>query len=125
MPHLKIECTNLRNELGQLLAVVWDDEKHFRSEDLAHAVATARGQVSGSSMVLDLGELPAGTYAVVVLHDENLNEKLDVSPMLGLPTEGIAFSNNPNMGLSGPRWEACSFAHEGEKTISIRLKYWL
>ena len=38
--------------------------------------------------------LPAGNYAVQVMHDENENNKLDTN-FMGMPIEGYGFSNNP------------------------------
>jgi uncharacterized protein (DUF2141 family) len=54
-----------------------------------------------------------------------MNQKLDMSPMLGLPTEGMGYSNNPKMGLTGPRWEEASFQLDSDSTVEVRLKYWL
>ncbi len=38
--------------------------------------------------------IPAGSWAVIAVHDANLNEKLDEN-FLGIPTEQFGFSNNP------------------------------
>jgi uncharacterized protein (DUF2141 family) len=124
MPTLKVECTNLRNKAGQVVVVVWDKAEDFRSEDADKAVATLNSAIPGDSLELNLGDLPAGEYAIAVMHDENENDKLDVTPHLHIPTEGLAFSNNPVMGLKGPDWPSCKFTHEAEQTVSIALKYW-
>ena len=124
MPSLKIECTNLRNQAGQVVVVVWDNADDFRSDDGSKAVTTVTAAASGETVVLDAGDLPAGDYAVAILHDENENSKLDLTPALELPTEGVGFSNNPRMGLKGPDWASCSFSHQADETISIAFKYW-
>jgi len=43
----------------------------------------------------EVHNLPAGEYAVVVLHDENLNKQLDRN-WLGKPKEQWGMSNNPH-----------------------------
>jgi uncharacterized protein (DUF2141 family) len=47
--------------------------------------------------------LPAGHYAIAVLHDENSNHKLDRN-LIGWPKEGFGFSNNPKVGMSAPNF---------------------
>lgn len=64
----------------------------------------------------------AGTYALVVIHDENKNKKMDKN-FLGIPKEGFGFSNNPKVGLSAPSYEKATFTMDGDKTIEIKLIY--
>jgi uncharacterized protein (DUF2141 family) len=40
----------------------------------------------------DFEDIPPGTYALAVIHDENMNGKLDTN-WLGIPKEGYGFSN--------------------------------
>jgi uncharacterized protein (DUF2141 family) len=49
-------------------------------------------------------QVPPGAYGVVVLDDENSNEKLDRN-FLGIPKEGFGFANNPHVGLSAPSFD--------------------
>jgi uncharacterized protein (DUF2141 family) len=46
--------------------------------------------------------------AVVVLHDENLNHKLDRN-LVGIPKEGFDLSNNPKGMLSAPGFDTATF----------------
>jgi len=41
----------------------------------------------------DFEDIPPGTYALVVIHDENMNGKLDTN-WVGIPKEGYGFSND-------------------------------
>ncbi len=124
MPKLAIQCTNLRTQNGKLVAVAWKDPATFRSDDLERAAGSASAAIDGEAVTLDFGELPAGKYAVAVLHDENENDKLDVTPLLQLPTEGMAFSRNPKMGLKGPSWDDCAFDLNADTVLPIEIKYW-
>lgn len=52
------------------------------------------------ALSVDLGEVPAGEYAVTVWHDDNANRQFDVDPRTGRPMDGIA---GPNIEtLRGP-----------------------
>ena len=67
----------------------------------------AGGSVAGFNLAARRGtvavvlkDLPEGEYAVVAFHDENGNGELDRN-VLGIPTEGHAFSNDAT-GRMGP-----------------------
>jgi uncharacterized protein (DUF2141 family) len=49
--------------------------------------------------------VPPGDYGVVVIHDENMNQKLDRN-LFGIPKEGFGFANNPKVRLSAPAFQA-------------------
>ncbi len=48
--------------------------------------------------------LPAGRYAVAAYIDENDNRKTDTN-LLGIPTEWVGFSGNPNYSFGPPDFE--------------------
>jgi uncharacterized protein (DUF2141 family) len=64
--------------------------------------------------------LPDGVYGVVVLHDENKNQRLDRN-WFGKPKEQWGMSNNPTARLSAPAFERARFMLEGDKTIEVLL----
>lgn len=67
-------------------------------------------------------DLPWGTYAVKVYHDENSNGKLDKNT-LGLPKEAYGFSNNARGTFGPPAYQNMIFRLErSQLTIRITLK---
>jgi uncharacterized protein (DUF2141 family) len=64
--------------------------------------------------------LTAGDYGVVVLHDENENEKLD-RDSVGLPTEQWGMSNNPTYLLSAPSFHRARFQLSRDLHINVQL----
>ena len=64
-----------------------------------------------------------GRYALLVIHDENRNGKLDT--MLGVPREGFGFSRNPALRMGPPRYGDVQFAVAGSGRQAIKLKYLL
>ena len=68
--------------------------------------------------------IPAGDYAVSVLHDENGNRQVDRSAV-GFPKEGVGFSNEQKVTLKAPGFDKSKFSlSPGEnKGIVIRLDY--
>jgi uncharacterized protein (DUF2141 family) len=61
---------------------------------------------SGTSTTVTL-QVPPGRYALVALHDENSNHKLDRN-MFNIPKEGFGFSNNPKVFLSPPSFDTAA-----------------
>jgi uncharacterized protein (DUF2141 family) len=68
-------------------------------------------------------DIPPGRYALAVVHDENMNGKLDTNAF-GIPTEGYGFSNDVTGVFGAPAFSAASFAYDGRPlALTIRLRY--
>ena len=68
-------------------------------------------------------DLPPGTYAAQAYQDGNDNHSVDRN-IIGLPTEGVGFSNNARIGLSPPSFGSAAFSYAGgEQTISFKLHH--
>jgi uncharacterized protein (DUF2141 family) len=71
----------------------------------------------------DFADIPPGRYALAVVHDENMNGKLDTNGLV-IPTEGYGFSNDVKGVFGAPAFSAASFAHDGRTlTLTIDLQY--
>jgi uncharacterized protein (DUF2141 family) len=67
-------------------------------------------------------DLAPGTYALSAFHDENGNQKLDMT--FGIPREGFAFSNNPVIRMRAPTSAEVRFTlAPGLGNQDIRFKY--
>ena len=68
-------------------------------------------------------DITPGTYAISVLHDENLNEKLDKT-WYGKPVEGFGISNNPKINFGPPDFRKSSISLKDKNCfVSISMKY--
>ena len=75
---------------------------------------------STSEVVFD--NLPKGTYAVNILHDENKNGRIDKG--LIFPKEGIGFSNYESIVLRNkPNLDKASFDMKTDTIISVKIIY--
>jgi uncharacterized protein (DUF2141 family) len=73
--------------------------------------------------VVVVKDLPPGTYAAQAYQDGNDNHSVDRN-ILGLPTEGVGFSNNAPIRLHPPSFGAAAFNFAGgEQTISFNLHH--
>ncbi len=78
---------------------------------------------SGESGSIRFAGIAPGRYALLVIHDENRNGKLDTT--LGLPREGFGFSRNPALRMGPPRYDDVNFAVAGHSRQAVKLKYLL
>ncbi len=85
------------------------------------AFRTANREVSETVAVFIFDEIPAGEYAVSILHDENRNGKMDFS-LIGAPTEGYGASNDAHRWFGPPRWEDARFTLDSDLSLTIHLR---
>ncbi len=80
-------------------------------------------KVTAASMSVTFEQVPAGTYAVAVLHDENGNGKADTN-FLGIPKEGVGVSNNPKSSFGPPSFKDGQFSFDGAAmTVTVEIRY--
>lgn len=118
---LLIHVAGFRNTKGRVGGTVFTSPNGW-PEDNKKSFAHAAFPIDGNHATLTF-HLPAGRYAVAVLHDENSNRKLDRN-FLGIPKEGFGFANNPRVALKAPDWQAAAVNVACPATeIDIRLIY--
>ena len=61
--------------------------------------------------------IPPATYAVTVLHDDNMDGKMDFGH-LGIPKKGYGFSNDAHATLSPPSFDAASINYNGQGSLT-------
>lgn len=116
---LHIEITNVRNAAGLVHADICPETRFLKDDCTYSADIVAQPGVTN----VTLHDIPPGRYAVQVFHDENRNHKVDRN-FLGVPREGIAFSNDARIVLGPPRFADAAFdLGEGPQTIRMRMRY--
>jgi uncharacterized protein (DUF2141 family) len=119
---LQLTIENVRSARGSVTVSVYGDQPEdflAKGKKLMKVRFPAKqGTVKGCIT------LPkAGTYALSLYHDEDGSGKFSTN-MIGLPTEGFGFSNNPEVLVGPPGFDAAAFATQGAITaLTIRLKY--
>lgn len=121
--HIEVVVGTARNAHGGIGCQLFASAEGFpkKTDKALHSVMSP---IAGGTARCRFSQLPAGTYAVAVVHDENGNQKLD-SNFLGVPTEGYGVSNNKTYAMSEPRWDESRFGLAPGETrqLSISLRY--
>jgi len=107
---IRITVSNLHNEKGHVLVSLYKDGTGY-PDDATKAFRKIRLDISGKKATVLFTGLPAGHYAVSILHDENDDQKMNKNN-LGIPKEGYGFSNNVVGAFGPPSWSRASFAHK-------------
>lgn len=116
---LEVTVTDVRNANGHVLAAVCPASE-FLSD---HCRYVEKAPARRGSVNLRITDVPPGTYAVQVFHDENDNMKIDRT-LLGLPEEGMAFSNNAPFRFGPPSFGDAAIAIGAQGgVISVRMRY--
>lgn len=119
---IRITVTRLHNQKGHVLISLFKDGAGY-PDDAQKAFRKAQLDINGQSASVLFSGLPAGTYAVSVLHDEN-DDRLMNKNSLGIPREGFGFSNNVVGAFGPPSWSRAGFSHKSgqltQKEIKIR-----
>lgn len=116
---VQVEISNVRNAAGLVHADICPEAKFLKDDCPYSAEVVAHPGVA----VLTLSDIPPGRYAVQAFHDENRNHKVDRN-FLGIPKEGIAFSNDAKIVLGPPKFADAMFDHgDAQQTIRMRMRY--
>ena len=116
-----IVIDNLRSARGQVRIALWSGPDGFADADAA-IVETGQPARPGAVRFTIPGLAP-GRYAVASYHDENGNGEFDQT-WIGLPDEGLGFSNGAWIGLGPPAFdEAAVEIGEKDRVIVVTLRY--
>jgi uncharacterized protein (DUF2141 family) len=122
-PGMHVQVLNIRNSTGTVDCALFESPQGFPTEALRSATNVMVIKVRHTQARCDFEDIPPGTYALAVFHDENMNGTLDTN-RLGIPTEGYGFSNDVKGVFGAPAFSAASFAYDGRTLeLTIRLQY--
>ena len=122
-PGIHVQIRNIRNSTGTVDCALFESSVGFPTEVLRSATNVMVIKVRQTQARCDFEDIPPGRYALAVVHDENMNGKLDTNAF-GIPTEGYGFSNDVTGVFGAPAFSAASFAYDGRPlALTISLRY--
>jgi uncharacterized protein (DUF2141 family) len=121
---LTVRVTGARNAKGKIGVTLFQNAQGF-PDDTSKAIRQQSVDIDPNTMSAQVTfkDLPQGTFAVSVLHDENGNGKMDKN-FVGMPKEGYGASNNPKKKKRAPTFDEAKFSlNSSEQSIEIILIY--
>lgn len=122
-PGIHVKILDIKNSTGTVACALFEAPEGFPTEFLSHATRIMMMTIQDTRGRCDFLDIEAGTYALAVIHDENMNGKMDTN-WLGVPEEGYGFSSGAKVSMSAPSFEDASFSYDGEDLdLTISLNY--
>ncbi len=115
-----LEVSTFRNRSGLLGCQLYDTQNGFPDKWPSAANMQQRIPVTGGTTSCTFQNMPPGTYAAAIIHDENSNNKLDTN-FLGVPTEGYGISQNHTHALRRPTWDESKFVVAPQSIVTTRI----
>ena len=99
-----VNISNFKNNEGFALVAIFNTKESF----LHSEIKSAKAKITNNVCSITFKDLPKGTYAVSMFHDENDNNNLDTN-FLGIPKESYGCSNNAKGFFGPPKWDHAKF----------------
>ena len=115
---ITVVIKNVKDAPGNVAVALFNNEKDFMKNRFDSKIIKAQG---GEVQVV-FENVPPGSYAISVLHDENGNNEMD-SNIIGMPKEGFGFSNNAMGTFGPPSFEKASFKCLVSQALTVNMKY--
>ena len=119
---LRVMVEELRNSTGTVQFALYNNGDTFPDEQYKNYYLIRTAKIENGTSEVTFQNLPAGKYAVNILHDEDSNGKIKKGMLL--PKEGIGFSKYQSIGISNkPKFEKAAFELIGNKEIKVKIIY--
>jgi uncharacterized protein (DUF2141 family) len=118
---LTVVVEGVNEKDGNIGMLVFDSDKGWPDDRKAALRDIAVPAKPSTVNTIEVPNLPAGKYAVAVIHDVNKNHKLDKN-FMGVPTEQWGMSTNPSHGLKAPAFNSVTFSLTGNQEIHVKVQ---
>lgn len=114
-PKLEIQITEAKSDKGMIRILIFSKANGFPDQPET-ALKSYSIAPKNKACTLTINDLPPGTYAVSVIHDEDGNGKFSFN-LVGYPSEKFGFSNNPKVYFSPPSFDKAAFELKSENKL--------
>ncbi len=100
---IEISIDNILNNKGKIILALHTSETFMKGPGILNEVSS----ITDGKVTVSFKNVKPGTYAVIALHDENENNRMDFQDN-GMPKESYGSSNNP-MAYGPPQFSESKF----------------
>lgn len=105
---ITVTIENIVNNNGSVVLGLHTEDTFMKGQ----GIASAESKIVDGKITVTFENVEAGTYAIMALHDENENKRMDFQEN-GMPKEAYGMSNNP-MSYGPPQYSAAKFELKDE-----------
>ncbi len=117
---LTVNVKGFTSDKGSAMAALYDNPGAYPAKEAKSRDKQMVKIVKGVA-VFRFEDVPPGTYAVAVYHDENGNGKIDTN-FIGIPKERTGASNNAKGKMGPPKFQDAKFVVSGDLAIQIQMQ---
>jgi len=119
---ITVKVTDLKNSNGIVQFSLYNKDGSIPDEHFEKYLKQKTAKVVNKTATITFTDLPQGTYAINILHDENENKIVDKGMIL--PIEGLGFSNFESLNLfNRPSYKRAKFELKSDTVITIPTIY--
>ena len=112
--------SNIKNDKGVCRACIFNNAASFSGE-AGTPYACVIVPVKNRTATATFANVTAGTYALMVFHDANNNNKMDKN-FLGIPSEGYGASQNKLPFAAAPGFNDNKFKVDNATHVTLKIK---
>jgi uncharacterized protein (DUF2141 family) len=116
---ITVSVSNFRSNRGLCRACLFRDAASFLGKGAP--VQCQSVAVRNRTAVVTFANIPRGTYAIAVFHDENSNGQMD-KKIFSIPAEGYGASGNHLPFAGAPRFEDNQFFLENNGLVQLAIR---
>ncbi len=115
-----VEVTDILNKTGKVYIGLYNTADEFTVVSKSY-MGTIE-DIDAKSMTYVFKDVPDGTYAISVFHDENQNGVHDKN-FFGIPSEGYGFSNNIRPIFRSANFDESKFELKSDLKFIVNMGY--
>lgn len=120
---LVLHVNNIEQAGGMVWIGVYDSQNNFLIQENATLVQGVKVDMTGE-LIMHLDEIPYGTYAIAIFHDENNSGAMDQN-FIGIPLEPYSFSVPYSSRWRIPKFEDVKFEfNHSHQVVETDLRRW-
>lgn len=112
---VEAQVVNARNDSGKIGFALYQEENFMKQP-----IQSGYAKIENGKAIFNFEELKPGTYAIMVFHDENDNNRMDFEPN-GMPKEDYGMSNNV-MAMGPPTFDQAKFDLFNQN-LELKIKF--
>jgi uncharacterized protein (DUF2141 family) len=101
--NITVTINNIKNNNGHVVLSLHTADTFMKGP----GIKSTKSEVVNGEIKVTFENVESGTYAIMALHDENDNNRMDYSEN-GMPKESYGMSNNP-MSFGPPEFDSAKF----------------
>ncbi|WP_299128756.1 DUF2141 domain-containing protein [uncultured Winogradskyella sp.] len=113
---IKVTIDNVKNDTGKVMLALHTSETFMKGK----GILNAETEIKDGKVIITFENVLPGDYAIMALHDENENGRMDFQDN-GMPTESYGMSNNV-MSFGPPQYDDAKFKVEGEN-LELNIRF--